>query len=1143
MPKAGNVYVDVEANGGKFLQDLDHMAQSAGRSLSSGLGRSARKVVGDLGSSVAAGTKLVAAFGGAAAVASTRFNKGMSGVGAVASATTSELAALREAALEAGAATSFSATEASQAEAELARAGVEVADILGGALRGSLDLAAAGQLELADAAEISAQALKVFKLEGSQTGHVADVLAAGANKSAADVGQLGDALRQGGLVASQYGIGLEQTVGTLAAFADRALIGSDAGTSFKTMLQRLVPVSGPAKEAMDSIGFSAFDAQGNFVGLESVAQQLQEGLKDLSDEQRSAALTAMFGSDAVRAATVLFELGATGVRDYTDAVNDQGAAQRMAAEQLDNLAGDIEQFSGASETALIRAGDLGQRAMREFVQGGTDLVNVFNDFATTPAWDRIQIRIDQLFDAGELTAGVAERIAAAFEQIDPADIDRAFDRIEDGRDMIRGIAEDLEGLTGLTVGLGGSFASMALRSIPIIGQFAPAISPITGALGGLLLGTEGGREGLETLGDSMLGVARDAGPEVLDSLGEVADELGEGLGEAIGILSPAIADAATRVLPLFADALADIAPAAGEFLTSGAELTAEVLPELVTLLEAGAPVLGVLTPALELGADAMGVMADNADILIPLLAGLGAVKLAGFVRDLQLMSKLGGGLNSVVQPLTNIKGALAGTEQLRRTTQMGIALNNIGTGLKSFVGANSAAIALAAVTAAVAKFNSEIAAGKEQASDWVRDFTDDVGVDLATANYAQLTSSYQSLKGAAMDWQEVALNDPNPLLRKSAAEARDQLMEEYGAYEDLIGSADRLSGQIGTTRNESLGLIREQERLGAAFGTNAGLADSMRRELDKLTGGKLSAQEATIQYEQAVDNLAMSLELNGNSVDASTQAGRDNLNAIRDQAEAAHEFAAATIEESGNVDAATWTLTAHANQLRDVLEAAGLTEEQIDELLGTYGLLPDQIQTAVSQVGAQKAAAEVQALQGRLNGLPDRVRTYLQALIDRGSYVAAERALNNLGRPRTIRFDTSVRGPSGVPLKIIEAAGGVVDYFGTGGFSERHVAQIAPAGAMRVWAEPETGGEAYIPLGGGAGQRQRSLDIWAETGERLGVGSAAGVVIQFSPGAIVVNPSKGMSEREVGEAVYREFATRARSDPGFLTKIKAAVPA
>ena len=151
--------------------------------------------------------------------------------------------------------------------------------------------------------------MNVFGLGGDQVAHIADVLAtAGANKSAADVGQLGDALRQGGLVAKQTGLSMEETVGVLSMFADSALVGSDAGTSLKTMLQRLVPQSDEAADAMARLGLDFFDAQGQFVGIAEVARQLQTSLGGLSDAQRQQALTTLFGSDAVRAASILMEV-------------------------------------------------------------------------------------------------------------------------------------------------------------------------------------------------------------------------------------------------------------------------------------------------------------------------------------------------------------------------------------------------------------------------------------------------------------------------------------------------------------------------------------------------------------------------------------------------------------------------------------------------------------------------------------------------------------------------------------------------------------------------------------------------------------------------------------------------------------------
>nr|BFD90717.1 hypothetical protein KitaXyl93_20770 [Kitasatospora sp. Xyl93] len=338
----------------------------------------------------------------AAVIAAARFEKAMSGVAAVADATEQQMGKLREAALIAGRDTAFSASQAAEAEAELAKAGVSVDDILSGALKGSLGLAAAGQLDLAEAATISAQAMNTFKLKGADVSHIADVLAAGANKSAADVHGLGESLRMGGLLAQQTGLSLEDTVGVLSAFADRALIGSDAGTSLKTMLQRLVPQSDEAKGIMDQLGFSAYDASGQFVGLTKLAGNLRSSFSNLTPEARNAAMATIFGSDSVRAATILYELGADGVDRYRTAVNDQGAASRMAAVQMDNLAGDIEQLGGSLEVALISGGTAATEVLRDLVQWVTQMINAWSQL---PSW--LQTGTIALFGIGGALALVA----------------------------------------------------------------------------------------------------------------------------------------------------------------------------------------------------------------------------------------------------------------------------------------------------------------------------------------------------------------------------------------------------------------------------------------------------------------------------------------------------------------------------------------------------------------------------------------------------------------------------------------------------------------------------------------------------------------------------------------------------------------
>ncbi|MFQ1002622.1 phage tail tape measure protein [Modestobacter sp. SSW1-42] len=383
---ASNVRASTSATASASAQMRAHTQAAQSATVSARAQESANRALsaanGMLGTSLTPLTASLGLVGAGLAYAGYRgmeFDAAMSQVQAASQASAGELDQLRDAAVEQGAKTKYSAEEAAQGITEMAKAGVSTADVLNGGLAGALNLAAAGQIDVAEAAETGATALSVFQLKGDQMSHVADLLAAGAGKAQGSVGDLSQALNQSALVASQTGLSIEDTSGALAMFASNGLIGSDAGTSFKTMLQALTPNSKQAAEAMDAIGFSAYDAQGNFVGMEAVAGQLQTGLAGLTQEQRDATLETIFGSDAVRAASVLYKEGAAGVSEWATKVDDAGYAQKQAAQLSDNLKGDLERLGGAFDAAMTSMGGAAQEPLREVVQFLTDAVEVGGD--------------------------------------------------------------------------------------------------------------------------------------------------------------------------------------------------------------------------------------------------------------------------------------------------------------------------------------------------------------------------------------------------------------------------------------------------------------------------------------------------------------------------------------------------------------------------------------------------------------------------------------------------------------------------------------------------------------------------------------------------------------------------------------------
>lgn len=307
------------------------------------------------------------------------FDAKMSQVQTLSHATAAQMGQLSAAALHMGQQVGFSATQTADAEIELVKAGVSLSDIMGGALKGSLDLAAAGQIDVGQATEIATIALTQFNLQGKDVPHVADLLAAGADKALGGVSDLGEALKSGGLVAAQFGVSLDETIGTLSAFANAGLLGETAGTDLRQMLLKLANPSAEAQKALDKLGISIYGANGEFVGMSSLAGQLQDKMGKLEPAQRNAALAVIFGSRAIAGANVLYKEGAKGISDWTNEVNDTGFAAQQARGKMDNLKGDINKLGAAFQTSLIEAGSGANGALRGLTQSVTGLVSGIGD--------------------------------------------------------------------------------------------------------------------------------------------------------------------------------------------------------------------------------------------------------------------------------------------------------------------------------------------------------------------------------------------------------------------------------------------------------------------------------------------------------------------------------------------------------------------------------------------------------------------------------------------------------------------------------------------------------------------------------------------------------------------------------------------
>jgi TP901 family phage tail tape measure protein len=330
---------------GRQGQDAGNQAGSFGQKLKDGLG-AAGVTLGLAG--VAAGIGYVIKQG-------VGFQDNMNSLRAVTGASAGEMDRLSARARSLGKDIDLPATsagDAAEAMLELAKGGLSVNESMAAA-KGTLLLAAAAQVSGAEAATIQANALNAFALSGDQANHVADVLANTANAASGEITDFAAGLQQSATVAHSFGIGIEDSATTLGLFAKAGISGSDAGTSFKTMLTALASPTKQQQIALDELNLTVYDAQGNFVGMKSITEQLAAAKGNLTQQEYNAAASTAFGSDAIRAANILAEGGVGAWNDMAAAVGKAGGAQELAAAKTQGVSGAFGKMMSAIEDVSL----------------------------------------------------------------------------------------------------------------------------------------------------------------------------------------------------------------------------------------------------------------------------------------------------------------------------------------------------------------------------------------------------------------------------------------------------------------------------------------------------------------------------------------------------------------------------------------------------------------------------------------------------------------------------------------------------------------------------------------------------------------------------------------------------------------------
>lgn len=358
----------------KDIRDLDTAARSSTGGFSVLGGAASAALGGIVASAASAAGSAIVGFVGSSISAASDFEAGMNEFAAAAGGSL-EAAGLSvedfsSLFLEMGQKLPVSTAEVQEAAVALIKGGLDPAVIAAGGLESSLNFASAAGMGLAEAAEVGVKMLGTFvpitASAAEKTEFLAssqDLLVKAANASTLNVDALSDAMLAAGGQANAAGLDYEDFVTTMGLISPAFGSAAEAGTSFKNMLVRLQPSTVPAKEAMYELGLITeagnnvfYDAQGNFLGMENAAQQLQTAFSGLTEQQRLQSMQLIFGNDAMGAANALANGGAEAYQAFAAQMANANGVSEQAAAVQQGLGFQMENFKGSVEALQITIG-------------------------------------------------------------------------------------------------------------------------------------------------------------------------------------------------------------------------------------------------------------------------------------------------------------------------------------------------------------------------------------------------------------------------------------------------------------------------------------------------------------------------------------------------------------------------------------------------------------------------------------------------------------------------------------------------------------------------------------------------------------------------------------------------------------------
>ncbi|AWI04136.1 phage tail tape measure protein [Clostridium drakei] len=315
--------------------------------------------------------------GTSAVKTSMNFEEKMSKVKENLKPTSNEFENLKDKAIQLGSETGFSASNVAEGMNNIASSGFTTKQVIE-SMPNILNLAAAGNTDVATASDVASSAMRDFGMEADKTYHITDVLAKESVNTKSGIKETGEALKSAAPAAHALGISFEDTTAAIGILSKAGIKGSEAGGILKEAFTNMLNPTNDASQLMKKLGLNFFDANGKMLPLGNVLQQLKEKTSGLTAQQKASAYQTLFGSNAMSGMLAIVDQGPDKFKNFSrELKNCDGASKEISNTMKGNLKGSIDSMKSSIDSVGIKLGDALVPTIKLVTKVITELANAF----------------------------------------------------------------------------------------------------------------------------------------------------------------------------------------------------------------------------------------------------------------------------------------------------------------------------------------------------------------------------------------------------------------------------------------------------------------------------------------------------------------------------------------------------------------------------------------------------------------------------------------------------------------------------------------------------------------------------------------------------------------------------------------------